>query len=176
MTNKQTTVSKAAKAKAAKAEPKAAKAKAAKAEPKAAKAEPKAAKAAKAAKAEPKAAKAAKAAAAEPKAAKAAKAAAGSTIAIHINKTGRVCFGKLASERIGKDFSHAAVQAEGKTIQIVPTSKAGDNTTEIRWAGNRPYISATKVLKATGAFDGSKAFDIEALPLNSHGFKFQIGA
>jgi hypothetical protein len=118
--------------------------------------------------------KASKAAPAAPKAApKASKApAAPKAFGIHINKTGRVCFSSTAAARIPADMPHARVLADGKKISIIPVAKFAEDTTEIRFAGNRPYISATKILKGTGLFDGSKSFDFEAAPINGCGFQF----
>jgi hypothetical protein len=119
-------------------------------------------------KAAPKAEAASKAAPkAAPKAAAAPKA-----FGIHINKTGRVCFSAIAAARIPAELAHVEVKADGKKITIQPVAKFSETSTELRWAGNRPYISATKILKATGLFDGSKSFDFEAAPINGCGFQF----
>jgi hypothetical protein len=126
-------------------------------------------KASKAAPAAPKAPAVSKAA---PKASKAP--AAPKAFGIHINKTGRVCFSSTAAARIPAELAHVEVKADGKKITIQPVAKFSETSTELRWAGNRPYISATKVLKATGLFDGSKSFDFEAAPINGCGFTFMM--
>ena len=119
--------------------------------------------------AEPKGKK--KAAKAE-KSSKAEKKPASTELAIHINKTGRVCFGKAAAARIG-DMAHMLITIEGKQVRMVAQAKATEATTDIRRAGKRPYVSATKLLKTTG-FDGTRALDIVAAPFNSHGFEFKV--
>jgi hypothetical protein len=131
------------------------------------KAEPKAKKAAK--KAEPK--KAAKKAApkAEPKAKKADKA---DTFAIHINKTGRVCFGRDAAVRLG-EAAYLTITIEGKTIRFSAAKAEGENTVPVRDANGRPYVSCTKQFKPLG-FDGSEAIDIEAKPYGNAGFEFRL--
>ena len=120
-------------------------------------------------------AKAAKATApaAEPKAKKAAKAEkvekpAATELRVHINKTGRVCFGKLAAERIG-EASYMVITAEGKTVKLVPAAKATEGAVDINLGGGRPYVSATKILKATGGFDGSAPLDLVAKAINGNG-------
>src|SRR5215472_11364843 len=94
---------------------------------------------------------------------------ASTALEIHINKTGRVCFGKNAAARIG-DLGHMLITAEGKHVRVVAKEEATENTVEIRRANGRPYVSATRFLKPLG-FDGSKPLDIEATAYNSHGFE-----
>jgi hypothetical protein len=97
---------------------------------------------------------------------------ASTALEIHINKTGRVCFGKNAAARIG-DLGHMLMTGEGKQVRMVAKKEAAENTVEIRRANGRPYVSATKFLKLLG-FDGSKPFDIEAAAYNTHGFEFKV--
>ena len=91
---------------------------------------------------------------------------------IHINKTGRVCFGKNAAARIG-DLGFMTMTIDGKTVRLLATAKQADGSLLVRRANGRPYVSATKLLKTTG-FDGKKALDITAAPFNSHGFDFKV--
>lgn len=134
-----------------------------KAEPKAApKAAPKAdAKAApKAVKAEPKA---------EPKAAPKKP----ETFAIHINKTGRLCFGKDAAVRLGDTpFCEIEVDEKARIIRL-EASKKSEGNLPVRDAAGRPYVSATKQFKPLG-FDGSRSYDCEAKPYGIGGFEFKM--
>lgn len=97
---------------------------------------------------------------------------ASSALEIHINKTGRVCFGRAAAARIG-DMAFMTAIIEGKQVRLVATAKQADGSLLIRRANGRPYLSATKLLKPLG-FDGTKALDIEAKAYNSHGFEFKM--
>src|SRR5262245_56286702 len=58
---------------------------------------------------------------------------ASTTLEIHINKTGRVCFGKNAAARIG-DLAHMLMTADGKQVRMVAKEEATENTVEIRRA------------------------------------------
>ena len=95
-----------------------------------------------------------------------------SILAIHINATGRVCFGRAAAARIA-GLGHMLMTAEGKQVRMLAKKDATENTVEIRFAGGRPYVSATRFLKPLG-FDGTKPLDIQAAPYNSQGFEFQV--
>jgi hypothetical protein len=113
--------------------------------------------------------------AAAPKATKktaAAKPEAPATLDIHINVTGRVCFGRHAAARIG-DLAHMLVKVDGKTLRLIARKDATDESVDIRRAGKRPYISATKALKELG-WEGKKALDLVADPINSHGFACKV--
>src|SRR5262245_62173942 len=90
-----------------------------------------------------------------------------SILAIHINATGRVCFGRAAAARIA-GLGHMLMTAEGNQVRMVAKKEATENTVEIRYANGRPYVSATGFLKRLG-LDGTKPLDIEAAPYNSHG-------
>jgi hypothetical protein len=116
--------------------------------------------------------------AAAPKAAKAeskpksAPKAAPNALDIHINKTGRVCFSKTAADRLG-EAKYVAITIDKRTVRFEPLAKEREGAVPVRDGGGRPYISATKQLKTLG-FDGSKPYDIEAKPLNAHGFEFTL--
>jgi hypothetical protein len=106
-------------------------------------------------------------------AAKTPKAAADNSIlAIHVNRTGRICFGRTAAARIA-GLGHMLMTADGNTVRMVAMEKATEHTVEIRSAGGRPYVSATKLLNPLG-FDGTKPLDVEAAPINHHGFEFRL--
>lgn len=77
------------------------------------------------------------------------------TLRIYVNKTGRVCFGRTAANRIG-DLRYMTIAIDGKRIKRVATDKAREATVEIRRANDRPYISATKALKEV-SFPGQNA-------------------
>jgi len=93
---------------------------------------------------------------------------------IHINKTGRICFGKTAAARIG-NLGFMTLAADGKEVKLIASAKSSDDAVEIRRAGKRPYVSGARFLKAFG-FDGKKALDITAAPLNGTGFRFRLAA
>jgi hypothetical protein len=101
-----------------------------------------------------------------PKAAKAAKPV-DDSLRIHINPSGRVCFGKMAAARIG-DLGFMKITPDGKSVRMIAT--ATETETPIRRAGGRPYITATKELRDAKIFDGA-ALDLIAKPINSHGFE-----
>ncbi len=92
-------------------------------------------------------------------------------LAIHINKTGRVCFAKAAAARLG-DAPYCTVSIEGKIVRLEPTKKA-DGALPVRDASGRPYISATRQFKPLG-FDGSRPYDIEAKAFGTAGFEFSL--
>ena len=96
----------------------------------------------------------------------------GETFAIHVNKTGRVCFGKEAAARIG-DSRFCTLAAEKGIIRLQPTNKATEDALPVRDASGRPYISATKQFKPLG-FDGTRAMDIDAKPYGNAGFEFRL--
>ena len=86
---------------------------------------------------------------------------------IHVNKTGRVCFGRNAAARLASagfaiDTVYHMTMAidKGGLIRLSPTFTASDDTKEVRAGGGRPYISATREFKPLG-FTGDKALDIE---------------
>ena len=91
--------------------------------------------------------------------------------AIHVNKTGRVCFGKLAAARLGNP-PYCALTIDGKIVRLEPTKKA-DGAIEVHSASGRPYISATRQFKPLG-FDGSRPYDIEAKAYGAAGFEFRL--
>lgn len=93
-------------------------------------------------------------------------------LAIHINKTGRVCFGRAAAERIG-ELAWMTVAAAGKGLRMVAKAKETEGALPIRRANGRPYVSATRALKDFG-FDGTKAYDVEASAHNATGFEFRL--
>ena len=127
---------------------------------------------AKAAKAEPAARKKVnKARDQKPKAEK--KAPANGALAVHVNKTGRVCFGKAAAERIG-DLGYMMITVAGNRITMTAQKKDSEGALGIGRANGRPYVSATKILKATGAFDGSAALDFEAKPVGETGLEIRV--
>jgi outer membrane biosynthesis protein TonB len=92
--------------------------------------------------------------------------------AIHINKTGRVCFGKDAAERLG-DSPFCTLKIDGKIVRLEPVKKEVEGAIPVRDASGRPYISATKQFKPLG-FDGSRPYDIEAKPYGNAGFEFRL--
>lgn len=128
------------------------------------------------------AAPAAPKAAAKPAAAPKAAAPAKDTLAIHINKTGRVCFAKDAAARLESAFKPTdkqkfctlAVDDKGN-VRMEPSAKQTDGALIIRDASGRPYVSATKQFKPLG-FDGSRPYDIEAKPYGAAGFEFRLEA
>ena len=128
---------------------------------------PKAAPAAPVAKAAP--AKAAPAAKAAPKA---------DTYALHLNKTGRLCIGSDAAERLNtglgqtKNTRYALLKIEGKIIRLIPQKKSSDGTLPVRDGGGRPYVSATKAFKSLG-FDGSDSLDFEAKAYGAAGLEWR---
>jgi hypothetical protein len=98
--------------------------------------------------------------------------AASTELEVHINPSGRVCFGKLAAARIG-DMGFMTITHEGKVLRMVATNR--ETETPIRRASGRPYISATKELKAAGLFN-DEAADLVPQPYNHHGFDFKAKA
>lgn len=117
---------------------------------------------------------AAKKAAAQPAAAKK-PAAADGALKLHLNRTGRLCFLKAATARLGDDWSgkHMAMAIERGIIRIDLAKPAAD-TLRVGDGAGRPYISAMKQFKGLG-FDGSDSRDIEAKPYGKAGFEFRIG-
>jgi hypothetical protein len=90
-------------------------------------------------------------------------------LAVHINPSGRVCFGKVAAARIG-DLGFMKITVDGKLVRMIAT--ATETETPIRRASGRPYVSATKQLKEAGIFAGT-AVDLVATPYNHRGFDFK---
>ena len=95
------------------------------------------------------------------------------TIALHLNSTGRLCFGKAAAARIPDNAAHMAMAIDKGLVRIELAKKAADDTLPVRWASGRPYISATKQFKPLG-FDGSRAYDIAAKPFGDTGLEFKL--
>lgn len=93
-------------------------------------------------------------------------------LAIHVNKTGRLCFGKSAAARLG-DSPFCTLAVEKGIVRIEPIKKEIEGALTIRDGGGRPYISATKQFKPLG-FDGSRPYDIEAKPYGTAGFEFRL--
>jgi hypothetical protein len=100
------------------------------------------------------------------------KAAKADSFAIHVNKTGRVCFRRAAAERLG-GAPFCKLTMEGKLVRLEPTKKDADGALTVRKASGRPYISATKQFKPLG-FDGSRTYDIEAKAYGKAGFEFRL--
>jgi hypothetical protein len=95
--------------------------------------------------------------------------------AIHVNKTGRVCFGNDAAERISAFVPDGFMTLEiaNDLVRLQPTNNSVDGALPIRDASGRPYVSATRQFKALG-FDGRRALDIEAKPFGKAGFTFRL--
>lgn len=94
------------------------------------------------------------------------------SFAIHVNKTGRVCFSAAAAARLG-DAKHMALIIADGLVQMTPATKATDSTLPIRDAAGRPYVSATRQFRPLG-FDGSKAINVIAKPHGAAGFAFKL--
>lgn len=94
-------------------------------------------------------------------------------LAIHVNKTGRVCFGKVAAARLD-GYKYMVITVDGQTITFVPHSKPREGAVNIGDASGRPYVSATKLLKQVG-FDGSKPLDLIATPVGDAGLQVKVG-
>jgi hypothetical protein len=92
--------------------------------------------------------------------------------AIHINKTGRLCFSKPAADRLGQP-KYCLLAIDKGIVRIEPTNKDSENAVPVRDASGRPYISATKQFKPLG-FDGSRPYDIDAKPYGNGGFEFRL--
>jgi hypothetical protein len=97
-----------------------------------------------------------------------------SELSVHINPSGRVCFGKAAAARIG-DMAFMTITHEGKLLRMIATNRQSEGAFDINRASGRPYVSATKILKAAGLFNGEAA-DLIAEPYNGHGFDFKAKA
>jgi hypothetical protein len=99
----------------------------------------------------------------------------GDTIAMHLNKTGRLCLLRDAAERISDFFpdGHMAISIEKGLVRLTPSNKASEGSVNIGNASGRPYVSMMKAVKALG-FDGSESRDIEAKPYGSAGFEFRL--
>jgi len=97
---------------------------------------------------------------------------------IHINNTGRICFGVDEAARIeGYDYCSIAVDVAKKLIRLEPARKQAEGAKEIKYADKeykiRPYISATREMKPLG-FDGSRPYDCIAKPYGAAGFEFKL--
>ena len=97
---------------------------------------------------------------------------------IHINNTGRICFGKDEAARLeGYDYCSIAVDEAKKLIRLEPARKQAEGAKEIKYADKeykiRPYISATREMKPLG-FDGSRPYDCIAKPYGAAGFEFKL--
>jgi hypothetical protein len=93
-------------------------------------------------------------------------------LAIHINKTGRVCFGKDAAARLG-EAKYLSVAIDGETIRLDTLDNVQEGALTVRDANGRPYVSAACQLKQFG-FDGSRSYNIEAKPYGKAGFEFEL--
>ena len=121
--------------------------------------------------------KAKAAAKADPKASKATdKASKADTYKLHLNRTGRLCIGKEAAERMG-EAPFCKLSIEGKTVRLEPSKKESADALAVRYADPeyqvRPYVSASKAFKTLG-WDGAEGIDIEAKPYGSSGFEFRL--
>jgi nucleoid-associated protein YgaU len=112
---------------------------------------------------------------AEPKEAPKKAAAAADTFALHLNKTGRLCIGAAAAERLG-EAPFCVLKIEGKICRLIPEKKEVEGALPVKYADSefciRPYVSATKQFKALG-FDGSEPKAFEAKPYGQGGFEFR---
>jgi hypothetical protein len=71
-------------------------------------------------------------------------------------------------------MAYMVMTADGQKVRMQAHEKQVEGAVYINRASGRPYVSATKLLKSTGAFDGTKALDLVAAPYNSHGFDFKV--
>lgn len=98
------------------------------------------------------------------------------TFSLHLNKTGRLCIGKEAAERLG-DAPFVALKIEGKIVRLLPEKKESDSTIAVKYADPeytlRPYVSASKAWKSLG-WTGAEGIDIEAKPYGNGGFEFRL--
>jgi len=98
------------------------------------------------------------------------------TFALHLNKTGRLCIGKDAAERLGES-PFIALKIEGKIVRLEPKAKETEGAIEVKYADSqyalRPYISASKAWKSLG-WTGAEGIDIEARPYGTAGFEFRL--
>lgn len=117
--------------------------------------------------------KAAKAAAAKAAPKKAAAPKAAAELALHINKTGRVCFNKTAAERLGEKADYMAITVNGKAVRMTPTAKGTEGAVDINRANGRPYVSAMRLLKGLG-FTGEESVDVIARPVNGTSLEFTL--
>jgi hypothetical protein len=98
----------------------------------------------------------------------------GDEMAIHLNKTGRLCFGKEAAAYLGaKKPAHMALAIEGKLIRLKPAKSEGEDTCRMGDAAGRPYISAMREFRKAFGFDGSQSLDFTAKPYGQGGFEFR---
>jgi hypothetical protein len=95
--------------------------------------------------------------------------------ALHVNKTGRLCFGKDAAKRLTDYLPNGfmSIAVTDGNIQLEPSNKKAEGMVDIRDGGGRPYISAAKQMKPLG-FDGSRAYDCIARPFGAAGFEFRL--
>jgi len=91
--------------------------------------------------------------------------------AIHINKTGRICFNPEAREHMGVP-KFMKVELDGNLIRLEPTHVLRLSYLK----GSAPYISEGQTLpflKPRG-FDGSRSYDINPKFLTNGGFEFRL--
>jgi hypothetical protein len=108
-------------------------------------------------------------------------AAAPDTFALHLNKTGRLCIGAAAAERMGFDadkestwgYMIYALDEKARRVRLEWSAKEADNSMRVRNGGGRPYVSATREFKPFG-LDYSAGRDIPAKPYGSRGFEFTL--
>ena|SRR5215831_5270413 len=102
------------------------------------------------------------------------------TLALHLNKTGRLCFLRGAAARLTEagfaidEQYFMALAIDKGLIRLEPKLEASADTVEVRDGGGRPYVSLTRQLKPWG-FDGSRAIDIPNVkPYGKGGFEFRL--
>jgi hypothetical protein len=95
-------------------------------------------------------------------------------MALHLNKTGRLCFGKEATAYLGdKRPAHMALAIDGKTVRLKPAKSEGDDTCRMGDAAGRPYISAMREFRKAFGFDGAQSLDFTAKPYQGGGLEFR---
>ncbi len=95
-------------------------------------------------------------------------------LALHVNHSGRICFGKTAAERInGLQFMTIVTDEAARTMKLIARKDEADDAVAIRSASGRPYISALKQLKSLG-FTGDDSLDVLADAIDHNGFSFEV--
>ena len=95
---------------------------------------------------------------------------------IHVNNTGRVCFGRSAAARLSEagftiDVVYYMLLVIDKgIIRLEPTLK--ESEIEVRNGGGRPYISLTRQMRPLGFEPNTGALDVVAKPYGKAGFEF----